>query len=548
MTQSPKIKLNVLSPNSTVSLDEVLALPDTPFRPADVPVFDRREQSFEGRALRTSNYTIYVEMPGATDQVLLVHGYTGAYDRVSRSVVAYLRSLEKAAAKPLHGSWSPEPVSDGPVAAISDGAIAQLKKRGYLTLMTDGEEVAFFTGMSVTRQHVAVHRAPSYVVMPTYQCNLRCAYCFQDHMRTDPALHHLLRTMDRPMVDRIFEGMARIDAAHGIAEGAGAPRSIILFGGEPLLAESRPTIEYIVEKACGRGAARLSAITNATDLHAYEDLLCPGKIGQLQITVDGPPRVHDQRRIYADGSGSFARIARNVTMALERGVLVSIRMNIDRTNLPLLPELAEEFIAQGWDQHRGFSAYVAPVHGAPHQPGKKTTYTSWQLNQAMTELKEQHPSVRRIGGSDDALLERARQLFEQRSDPMPRFRSSFCGAHGSMYVLDAFGDVYACWERTGDPALRIGSIDPAGQVFMNRALLESWRSRSVASNPICRKCRYAVYCGGGCAVLAEGQHGDMHTNHCDGFGKRFRASVAEAYADHVAGVVRETNGERVCDM
>jgi uncharacterized protein len=57
-----------------------------------------------------------------------------------------------------------------------------------------------------------------------------------------------------------------------------------------------------------------------------------------------------------------------------------------------------------------------------------------------------------------------------------------------------------------------------------------------------------VYCGGGCAVLAEGQHGDMHTNHCDGFGKRFRASVAEAYADHVAGVTREVNAERVCDM
>ena len=68
-------------------------------------MFDRREQSFEGRVLRTSNYTIYVELPGDADQMLLVHGYTGAYDRVSRGVVAYLRSLEKAAARPLHGSW-----------------------------------------------------------------------------------------------------------------------------------------------------------------------------------------------------------------------------------------------------------------------------------------------------------------------------------------------------------------------------------------------------------------------------------------------------------
>jgi uncharacterized protein len=74
------------------------------------------------------------------------------------------------------------------------------------------------------------------------------------------------------------------------------------------------------------------------------------------------------------------------------------------------------------------------------------------------------------------------------------------------------------------------------------------RAAAAPSNPVCRKCRYAVYCGGGCAVLAEGQHGAMHTNHCDGFGKRFRASVADAYQDHVAGTTRAVTADRVCDM
>lgn len=542
-------KLNVLSPNQAIPLDVPLALPNAAFRPEDVPHFDRREQRFEGRPLRTSSYTIYVDLPGDATQMLLVHGYTGAYDRVSRGVATYLRSLEKAvAAKPLYGAWGSEPALDGAPPPVADETIERLKKRGYLTPMTDAEEEAFFTNMSSTVQHAAVHRAPSYIVMPTYQCNLRCPYCFQDHMRTDPTYRHLLRVMEPAMVDRIFLGMDRIDAAHGLPEGAEVRRSITLFGGEPMLEESRPTIEHILRKALSRGKARFSAITNATDLHAYEDLLGPDKIGQLQITIDGPPREHDKRRIYADGSGSFERIARNVTMALERGVLVSIRMNVDRANLPLLPELADEFIARGWDKHRGFSAYVAPVHAANEQTSEKTTFNSWQLNQALTELKTRHPSVHLIGDSDDALLDRARQLFDQRLDPLPRFRSSFCGAHGSMYVIDAFGDIYACWERTGDPTIRIGSIDPTGMVFMNRAILDNWRSRSVASNPVCRKCRYAVYCGGGCAVLAEGQHGQIHANHCDGFSKRFRASVAEAYMDHAAGVKREVNAERVCDM
>jgi len=549
MSNTTKIKLNVISSNQAVPLDTLLALPDAPFRPADVPPFDRREQNFEGRPLRTSSYVIYIDLPGDSARMLLVHAYTGAYDRVSRGVAGYLRGLEKSpAARPLYGAWTSEPALDDAAAPVSDATIELLRKRGYLTPMTDAEEEAFFTNLASTVQHAAVRRAPSYILMPTYQCNLRCPYCFQDHMRSDPAFGHLLRTIDREMVDRVFQGMDRIDGAHGIPEGAAVLRSIVLFGGEPLLEASRPIVEYILGKGRTRGNTQFTAVTNATDLHAYEDLLGPENIGMLQITVDGPPRVHDQRRIYADGSGSFERIAQNVTMALERGVLVSMRMNVDRANLPLLPELADEFIARGWDKYRGFSAYVAPVQSHNEQTSKKTTFNTWQLNQAMTALKAQHPSVRLMGGDDDTMLARARALFDQRSDPMPNFRSNFCGAHGSMYVIDAFGDIYACWERTGDPSVRIGTIDASGTVFVNRALLENWRSRSVASNPVCRKCRYAVYCGGGCAVLAEDQHGDMHANHCDGFGKRFRASVADAYTDHVNGVKREIKIDRICDM
>src|SRR6185295_10151224 len=67
------------------------------------------EPLIEGKTLRTSSYTIYVDLPGESDQMLLVHGYTGAFDKVSRRVATYVRSLErKRAPKPLYGEWSPE--------------------------------------------------------------------------------------------------------------------------------------------------------------------------------------------------------------------------------------------------------------------------------------------------------------------------------------------------------------------------------------------------------------------------------------------------------
>lgn len=546
MAQPTRVKLPVIASNPPAPVDVPIALPDLRARAAGPR---RRAPDLEGRPLRTSSYVIHVDLPGDPAQQLIVHGYTGAYDRVSRRVAAYLRALEGSAPRPLHGVWAaePAPVTEAAPAPVADETIAQLVRRGYLTAMTEDEEEERFTEMALQLQHAAVHRAPSYIVMPTYQCNLRCPYCFQDHMRSEAGNRHLLRVMDAAMVDRVFRGMDRIDAAHGVGDAPGAPRNILLFGGEPLLADSRPTIEYILRKAEARPTV-LRAITNATELDAYRDLLGPGKLAQLQITLDGPPREHDRRRIYPDGSGSFERIAANITMALELRVMVSVRLNIDRDNLERLPELADEFAARGWSQHRGFSAYVAPVHDDTEHAAGHATLNSWQLSQALVRLKHQHAAMDRIGDTSSALVDRARQLFDQRADPLPRFRSNFCGAHGTMYVIDAFGDIYACWERTGDPSLRIGAIEPSGEVLINRAVLDSWRGRSVASNPVCRKCRYAMYCGGGCAVLAEQQHGQIHANHCDGFGKRFRASVADAYADHVAGVTHATSTERICDM
>jgi len=549
MLEPQKVRLPILQASAPAAL-EPFALPAAPFFPKDLPPIDFAALRLDERpTLRTSSYTIYVDLPGNADEMLLVHSYTGAYDKVTRRVATYLRSLEiHRPPKPLYGEWSPEPPVDGHAVPPSDVTIQTLKKRGYLTTMTTDEEEAFFGQTAAKFHHASIHKAPAYILMPTYQCNLRCHYCFQDHMRTDPAYRHLLRVIDRPMVDRLFKGMQSIERGHGIPEGAHLVRNITLFGGEPLLEESRPIIGYIIEKALELGKAQLSAISNATDLHVYEDLLGPEKIAFIQVTIDGPPREHDLRRVYEDGGGTFERIARNVTMALDRGTQIAVRMNVDRGNIHLLPELAEEIIRRGWDKYPIFTAYAAPIHPAYDGTDKDPLFNSWELNKALEALKEGYPEVGLLRRQDDSLTAGARRILQKRSDPLPGFRSSFCGAHNKMYVLDPFGDLYACWERTGDPSVRIGTIAEDGTALVSPATMASWRSRSVATNPVCRKCRYATYCGGGCAVLAEGQSGDMHANHCDGFQKRFRASVAEAYVAHVSGDAAVVPAELPCDM
>jgi uncharacterized protein len=499
--------------------------------------------------MRTSSYTIYVDLPSQPDDMLLVHGYTGAYDKVSKGVATYVRSLEvRRPPKPLYGDWTPEPPTDGKAELPSEETIQILRRRGYLTDMTVESEEQFFRKFVEKMHTQRLKTSLSYIFMPTYNCNLRCAYCFQDYMRTNPLYSHLLRTMSHKTVDRIFQGMTQIESGMNIASGARVHRSIGFFGGEPLLAATRPAVERIMEKALDMGTATIWAVSNATELEAYEDLLSPQKLCSIQITLDGPPREHDRRRIYADGSGSFDKIARNINMALERGVAISVRLNLDRNNLSQLPELADVIQARGWDKHSGFSAYTAPIRAENDNVDRATTMNTWQLDQALTDMQKQFPVLSMFNRPDDGIKNSARLLFEASGTGVPILKESFCSAHTGMYIFDVFADIYACWERTGDSSTRIGHVAEDGTLNLNQELMNYWRSRTVATNPVCSNCRYALHCGGGCAVLALGKTGKYHMNFCDGFATRFRASVAEAYVDHISGVAVSAKAARVCDQ
>lgn len=497
---------------------------------------------------RTSSYTIYVDLPGGSEDMLLVHGYTGAYDKVSRRVATFVRSLDQdRPPRPVYGEWSPEAPVEGRVVPPSAETLERLKRRGYLTEKTAEEEENLFRRMVQFRHTLSERGTPGYIFIPSYDCNLRCSYCFQDHMRTNPAFAHLLRTMKPPMVDRIFAAIPQIEARHGVSEGQKVRRRTTFFGGEPLARTNRDVVGHIMERMLALGPAEFAAVTNGTELEFFRDMIGPGRISFLQITLDGPRAAHDKRRVYADGRGSFGVIAPNIDLALDLGARVGLRMNVDRTSLVELPELAEQIIGFGWDRHPLFSANTAPVHAVNGKTAPKSFLSSWELDLALNEMRERNPRMRLIRRPDDTLMGRVRRIFDQCADPAPSFRTSFCGSQNRMYIFDAFGDIYACWERTGDPSIRIGQIDEGGVVTMNEPLTQVWRSRTVASNPVCLKCRYATYCGGGCAVLAEGTSGKLHTNFCDGFAKRFRASTAEAYLDHQRGAKRAVH-ELACDQ
>ena len=125
---------------------------------------------------------------------------------------------------------------------------------------------------------------------------------------------------------------------------------------------------------------------------------------------------------------------------------------------------------------------------------------TWQLDQALSDMKKENPDLRVLGRVDDGIRSQARRIFTNHGQPS--LKPSYCAAHTGMYIFDAFGDIYACWEKTGDSKIRIGHVDEAGEVSFNADHATMWRTGTVASNPVCMNCRYSLFCGGGGGVGA----------------------------------------------
>lgn len=506
--------------------------------------------------MRTSSYVIHVDIPDQPDHVLVIQGYSGAYDVVSRPVAEFLRAHEPERHAPAQGEW-PAEARPSNVATPSDETLALLRKRGYLTDSTITDERERVRGLANLAHAGAVQSRPQYVFMMSYDCNLRCGYCFQDHMRTDPAFRHLLRTMDPAMIDRCMRAMRQIDAKHRRAT---SKRQITLFGGEPLLAVNRPIVEYLLEQLEREGGSDVHAVTNATELHHYFDLLRPGAIDTFQVTIDGPQDEHDRRRIRADRSGSFDKILENLAVAVDLGVLISVRINTDRINVERLPELARVFHERGIDKPNVY-IYTAAVHAANEQTDKRDTFNQYALTKRMRELRADHPEMSILCAPTEEIKMRLRRAMKS-GEPWSQLRASYCGAHNAMYVFDPFGDIYACWERTGDPSIRMGRIDENGEVKMQRSMPdqlpdpartaarkllpvlskpriageEAWRSRTIATNDTCLSCKYAFYCGGGCAAEAIDHKHEYYANNCSGFQEKFRVAAAETFVELRSGL------------
>lgn len=304
----------------------------------------------------------------------------------------------------------------------------------------------------------------SLTIAPTMACNFSCPYCYEKGQAYTT------------MSDRVKESLCEFVKQEFPSIGNLA---VSWYGGEPLLCVDR--IEDLtagLKRAIPDGCAYAATIVTNGYLLTGEvaDRLISCGVNSAQITIDGSKANHDARRTLHGGAPTYDVIMHNIQNCADK-INVTVRVNVDSTNVRDVYELLDRFEADGLQQK--VAVYLALVDNINETCPNDIHCMSVQ-EFSSDEMNFLHELVRRGFHV---------QLF-------PACNLPICGAVTlNSYVVDPIGDLYKCWDEIGMRERRIGSVADGG-VSMNKRLVH-WLSYEPLDQE-CGSCFAFPVCLGGC--------------------------------------------------
>jgi uncharacterized protein len=362
-----------------------------------------------------------------------------------------------------------------------------LLQRGYIYNDLQEEEALI---ESVLERDDSEEFPIDFLLYPTLHCNFRCTYCFQE----DIPKYSFIKNQ---YVDAAFEGMQSICQDMQVTSPL-----LYVFGGEPLLRgrRARDTVTSILQQAHLR-EYRTAVVTNGSNVQLYAPVLKKYDVEFIQITLDGPPHIHDTRRVYANGTGTFNDIKKGIESVIDSDIKIMIRINLDSQNIDYIPEFADFMYESGWDKEN-VTVFVGPYRDLlcrnyAHQLPEHV------MLRRMFSFYEEHPTTRIIGllawpGADYI-------VHFLHTGELPPPQVNYCISSYGRFGFDAQGYVYACGNAAGTRKYAIGRYYP--ELSFDESRVNMWRNRRVTTFSQCQTCNLAFLCGGGCTLQSYLKHG-----------------------------------------
>ena len=303
----------------------------------------------------------------------------------------------------------------------------------------------------------------------TDKCNLQCVYCFQ---KTDKKLDKTFN---------ISEFSAVID--HFVSDFAD---EVVIFGGEPLLDTNKDILNEMFEYISSK--SKILFYTNGCfSNNILEMLTIKNKsLHGLVISLDGPEKIHNERRIYVK-KNSFMIIINNMKALRENDIPFIIQVNIDQSNYDVIDELLDYLYTLNND----FKSIEINLNRVLRM---ETSISEYELIKKYIEVVKKYSSCKISVNSK--LLLNILDLFSGKGYSLSR-----CGIGDATLVFDFLSQViYTCPQSS---STQVGIIQN-DKVLVENERVMSMRNFARKSERIkCVNCEYLKICSQGCYLDVE---------------------------------------------
>ena len=233
------------------------------------------------------------------------------------------------------------------------------------------------------------------------------------------------------------------------------------------------------------------------------------RIKNIQITLDGPERYHDNRRYLVGHRPTFNRILSNLKdfagISKNEGFpFISIRMNVDKHNINGVKELKDLLTLSPFNEYVYF--YIAAVYDKA-DINNQYTYTPSEFDKINKEFKKEI------------------EVDYKQFYPSPIAAHCVCDSL-TGFVIDSDGSLYKCWEEMGDLRNCIGNIKdfdfmPSKQLYYDYLMYDP------TNNKDCKECSVLPICmGGGCPhrIIKDG-----YTPNCENVKNSIYKNIVTSY-------------------
>lgn len=397
-------------------------------------------------------------------------------------------------------------LASGDFSRVPRHFIETLEKGGFLKPkgFDERETIADFW-----EKNVSSSLAKALTIVTTDRCNLGCTYCYE------------AKSEWRMMDDKV---QAQLEKFIEVYLTSSPTRSVGItwFGGEPTLNMSCiERLSGFIDDICGRLGIPWEPyiITNGTTLTEHViDRLMACKLRGLQITVDGIKEDHDAKRPYLASmtidqmnehqvaqrqkiepkfgllpilddkpkpvKSSFEDIMRNMGFCYEKGLMVSLRINVDHVNKVRVDQMYQMIKDNGWMEKNSKGGIVRVYTNAIFDGcGGKSCTQMTKKDHAEFEL---------------GLNKWAQQQSGEAYRHTLRFTGDTCTANKNyQFVVNPGGALIKCWHHSTDDSHGIGHI-----TNLDFAINGSGGKERYEFNPIkdaeCMECHVLPICLGGC--------------------------------------------------